>query len=425
MSDVRARLALLDTVLDDAATPVDVAEVLLRVQTAPVVSDAPPPRVRPAWAAVAAAAAAVLVVLGAVPLLLGTSGEVEPGESAVEPAPALGAGWEHIESVEGASLAASTDLGLVVAGFTDHGPGGGADVWHSSDAEFWTKVTGIERDPNVYITGLTAGGPGFVAVGNELFGGSTRGLVWTSTDGLNWEQNLDSILPLGPCASMESVEANRDAVVAIGCGGGIRDSYAVWHSTDGVSWETEPLPGGAASLVLAAGESGFLVLGFPEVVAFSPDGHEWRAVTVDGPPGNGGRVPAVGVDGLLLQGGTLDGHPMVWASTDQGRTWKETEMRLEADFPLSETVVMHDLIASPYGYVGVGMLGEMDEAFEENPEAAQGFIIHSWDGSDWTAMALDSAPPFTELAASDDAIYATFAGYGHWIWSPKTTDPTE
>ena len=100
-------------------------------------------------------------------------------------------------------------------------------------------------------------------------------------------------------------------------------------------------------------------------------------------------------------------------------------MQLEADFPLGETLVMHDPIVSPYGYVGVGMLGEMDEAFEENPEAAQGFIIHSWDGGNWVAMALISAPPFTELTASDDAIYATFAGYGHWAWSPKTTGPTD
>lgn len=94
-------------------------------------------------------------------------------------------------------------------------------------------------------------------------------------------------------------------------------------------------------------------------------------------------------------------------------------MTFEPRFPTDEPAVVGDLIPTPFGYVGVGWFETMsEEEFEENPTLARSFIIHSWDGVDWTALLVEDAPAFTTLHATEDAIYGTFYGIDHWAWSP-------
>ncbi len=109
--------------------------------------------------------------------------------------------------------------------------------WFSADGLTWTKVTDVKPFRSATISGIVAGGPGFVAVGTEALGmsGPFTTVVWTSTDGRTWQR----------------VDASRLAAAAdarIGGGGRslvIRSTdpapdgtvrTRLWASADGLAW---------------------------------------------------------------------------------------------------------------------------------------------------------------------------------------------
>ncbi len=115
-----------------------------------------------------------------------------------------------------------------------------AVVWTSPDGLNWTRVPhdddifgGVEGD-EVDMTGVTAGGPGLVAVGSA---------VWTSPDGLDWsrvpvdESVFGGVVPGGRDEGMTSVVAADSGIVAVGSSGG---HAAVWTSPDGLAWSRAP-----------------------------------------------------------------------------------------------------------------------------------------------------------------------------------------
>ena len=123
--------------------------------------------------------------------------------------------------------------GLVAVGWdTPSDESWRAAVWTSIDGLTWSRVPHAEEifGTSGYwgVVGVTAGGPGLVAVGDA---------VWTSVDGLTWSRgpDVETGLGLGPWeeATGWGVTAGGPGLVAVGKTG---SDGAVWTSVDGVTW---------------------------------------------------------------------------------------------------------------------------------------------------------------------------------------------
>lgn len=430
MSDLGARLRVH---VDAAAPPIDLATLVNQLSNEGSIAVVARVRRRiPNWVFAVATAVLVLVVIGGAALLLTSPGTTDPVDT---PPPAettswnldasdLASGWSRIGADDQVgAFAASEEDGLLAVGFREQGPGGGLPVWHADgpDAD-WASIQPFDSQPNLYITDVAAGGPGFVAVGNNISSGLSQ--VWISPDGSAWEWILDSDLPSGSCAALSEIAGNAVAVVAVGCDGG--GDGAVVSSANGVEWISYTVPFSSPALHVVAGESGFLVTGDPRELLWSADGMQWIEVAIESAPSADPtwslETPtAVGPAGLLLAGGTIDGRPMVWTSTDHGRHWSESEIVLPVAMEGRPMMVL-EVAHTPFGYVAVGLLDVTDqEAFEELGDEATGFILHSSDGQVWSGSELEDAPPFSEFSWTDQALFGTFFGYGTWEWAPPST----
>ncbi len=185
--------------------------------------------------------------------------------------------------------------GFVAVGFD--GPpqtvDGTAAVWTSPDGISWSRVP---HDPTVFepqewMSSVFAGGPGFVALGSRWHGpaeGSST-VMWTSPDGVTWSR-----VPLDKAvfgdAEVSGISAGGPGVVAVGEVGG---DAAVWTSADGTTWSRvahdEAVFGGAAETWMtsvARGGTGLVAVGGSSsgsgdrraVVWTSPDGLTWSRV---------------------------------------------------------------------------------------------------------------------------------------------------
>lgn len=105
-----------------------------------------------------------------------------------------------------------------------------AAVWVSQDGLSWVLVSedaatfgGLEDQKMVAVT---AGGPGFVAVGWDRSGGDADGAVWTSLEGTNWARVSDDAI-FGGVGDQElyGVAVGTSRVIAVGRDG---MSGAVW-----------------------------------------------------------------------------------------------------------------------------------------------------------------------------------------------------
>jgi hypothetical protein len=97
---------------------------------------------------------------------------------------------------------------------------------------------------------VVAGGPGLVAVGQEVGPTGSTAVAWTSVDGRTWTRR--EIEPRSTCGVCESlgVMAFRGGFVAVGLAGqGDTGKAAVWTSPDGIAWtrSDDPDLGGPGS----------------------------------------------------------------------------------------------------------------------------------------------------------------------------------
>lgn len=132
--------------------------------------------------------------------------------------------------------------GLVAVGVDWSGPDAGAAVWTSLDGLIWTRVP---HDEEVFggagvqgISGVTAAGPGLVAVGTER-SGRQQAVVWTSVDGLTWTRVARDESGSLDGGQMNSVVVADSGLVAVGWTGwigGPNSEAAVWTSEDGIIW---------------------------------------------------------------------------------------------------------------------------------------------------------------------------------------------
>lgn len=200
-------------------------------------------------------------------------------------------------------------------------------------------------------TAVAAGPTGFVAVGHEEVGPDRHGIVRHSPDGASW--TAVGARGVFDHVDLVDIEASGDGFVALGieAGGTIGDRVqtALFRSADGRAWQRLPSPPGALdtfATALAASDAGVLVS------AFGPQG---------------GPVAWFAADGLVFQGVALGGDGVDGLVDPQ---------------------------AVPDGFVALG------------PEGRAPRLLHSGDGIDWTAAAIDGGPDLvaTRVVAGRDAL---------------------
>ena len=131
--------------------------------------------------------------------------------------------------------------------------------------------------------GVAAAGPGFVAVGEENWGGVPA--IWTSVDGVSWTRAaLDArTFHNGTMLSVTDVGSGAVAVGANAHASG-GTGAAVWVSADGISWSPIADPttlGGPATIGgVAAGPAGLVAVGTGEA-----EGGANAAAWLSPPPG--------------------------------------------------------------------------------------------------------------------------------------------
>jgi len=249
-------------------------------------------------------------------------------------------------------------------------PGLAGVVWTSVDGTTWSLVPHDESifggPGNQILYGVTAGGPGLVAVGVDGGGYSVSvdAAVWTSVDGSEWSRVPHDEEVFGG-AAINSVTVGGPGLVAVGSSGVGGDNLdyreateadknfttdaVVWTSVDGITWSRVPQdvvvfggPGDQSMSKVIAGGPGLVAVGSDAVgndntanaaVWTSVDGLIWSRVRNDevifgGPNAQrmtsvttgGPGLVAVGVDGLDVGGADFDLDAAVWTSVD-GITW--------------------------------------------------------------------------------------------------------
>ncbi|HSR44727.1 MAG TPA: hypothetical protein VLT15_05775 [Acidimicrobiia bacterium] len=235
-----------------------------------------------------------------------------------------GSEWQWIEDI------AVGGPGLVAVGADGSGGDDDAAVWYSTDGRTWSRVAHDEAvfggSGDQYMMAVTAGGPGFVAVGEDIAeDGTGISAVWVSEDGITWSRVSHDEASFGGQEQtnvfMKDVTAFGSGLVAVGMEStGSSIDAAAWISADGVTWERVPpdeavfggpqyqimwavVPAGPGLVAVGQGGDHFGERpGQPAAVWTSTDGRDWS------------RVPD---QAALLSGYTSEGaHNGDWARID-------------------------------------------------------------------------------------------------------------
>ena len=138
-------------------------------------------------------------------------------------------------------------------------------TWWSADGRTWSPGSATPSFGGARLLAVTAGGPGFVAVGTA--DGGVRAAAWWSVDGIHWSPAGagPGFTNLGRRISMTGVTNGGPGFVATGsrdsAGNG---SAAAWVSRDGMTWQRVPDPvsfGGAELAGVASGAPGVVAVG--------------------------------------------------------------------------------------------------------------------------------------------------------------------
>ena len=364
----------------------------------------------------------------------------------------VGVAWKRVSDPDLVGLPVSPWDGLngVVAG----GPGAiawgrvegvGPSIWTSLDGRDWARAS-VEAPTGAQILWLgggvldvTAGGPGYVAVGGYRHGddpGATA-LIWTSTDARSWR-----IVPTGRAfgGSLISQVVNwRGELLAFGWGpyAGQTAPSLVWTYTDGVAWtrHTPSIPVEIAVLNAdvtpsadALWATGFVGTGItiddpqaPQPPRFtSPDGRTWALADLPVLSGED-RLHSLPL-GLYLtvpRGGTatsaawMTRTPGVFRSTDLQK-WTP----LAVGQPLGDEIIAVGdtlvMIKTAWGSIGAWRSTDGGRTWEASPIAGK------------PAAGATSSTMSSVAALPDGTLVAVGADHGSdldataaWVASPR------
>ncbi len=268
----------------------------------------------------------------------------------------------------------------------------------SEDGVTWERFAESDQaltKGTVLIYGISAGGPGMVAVGtgceDDTEACPVYPTVWTSTDGTSWARSATDPAVFTESGAMLDVVATEDGLVAAGNVGEwlTEDTYvsrpAAWFSVDSLDWSppwTDDPIDSSDSLFLP---------GFVSLAA----GPEGETVGVGMAEDSAGNIVAA-----------------VWLSLD-GRSWE----RIDADSAIfagqnDGDVTMNDVAWTADGYIAVG--------------SEDGTAVRVWlspDGLNWSLA--DTADSFANIGtlSSVAAIGSGYVAAGPHGWTDQT-DPS-
>jgi hypothetical protein len=320
----------------------------------------------------------------------------ETAAIATEPPPRVAGKWTAVSSdaVAAAQLLDVTWTGTQFIA-TGGALAGGGVFLRSDDGKTWKSGTAGGTTGGPYHIG--SGPSGIVAIGDL----DDKAASWHSTDGIHWEYHLKVFpksLTADDLVGVNDVVATPSGWLAVGT-----DNQScfvscapnpirglVWTSTDGLDWtrvaNQASLSHGGLSTVVAV-DGGYVAGGDSGGrAAFwtSPDGTAWTRVADDSSFGTKGTTAGVQVTGLAERGGTVvavgmeltggeDSATVVraWRSAD-GRAWKEATV----DKALGGQVFA--VAATTTGFLATGPSGD---------PSCLGGIWSSSDGASWACEA--------------------------------------
>lgn len=224
---------------------------------------------------------------------------------------------------------------LVAVGTDRTRDDGDAAVWVSDDGLNWVRVPHDEAElggpGHQEMHGVTAGGPGLVAVGHTTGSdGDLDAAAWWSVDGITWSRvpHDDALFGGSGRQDMWSVAAAGSNLVAVG-DQPRPGATAVWTSPDGMTWSRVPDDEGTFSntVIDTLTDDGSQVIatgltwssdpvGNLAAMWTSPDGMTWTRVGDDDPVGSLGAeifgVAAAGSRMVAVGSDASPAGPAVW-----------------------------------------------------------------------------------------------------------------
>ncbi len=245
-------------------------------------------------------------------------------------------------------------------------------ILFSEDGESWARIPSDTAafPPGAWITAVTDGGPGYVAVGAvavDSRDGISEASIWSSTDGVSWTR-VDQAPGEGyESSAIHDIVNTGSVLVAVGtaedAGGSPRPQgdLLVWTSSDGMVWERGALSSerGLVVAVTAHDEA---------VVAVGYEGNfltAWVSADTGGAfsaqrmPGGSNAFPfGVLADGdrLLAVGVQFPARSaaIAWTSEDGSATWFEVTRESNS----SEGLFGDPNDQRPAGFRGVTAFGD-------------------------------------------------------------------
>lgn len=152
-----------------------------------------------------------------------------------------GADWSPVQVVPGVDFESVINgLEAVGQGYIAYGSAadGTARIWYSADGASWQTAIDFASTQESTVNDVAVGSERLVAVGAHYTGDTARTLVWTSTDGINWQRS-DADLD-GELIGTSAAGAGFFAVGAVPEANELRFSAGVWSSIDGIAWQRRP-----------------------------------------------------------------------------------------------------------------------------------------------------------------------------------------
>ena len=283
----------------------------------------------------------------------------------------------------------------------------------------WQPLTDFPASGAFEVTGVTAVGDGFTAIGfqamtGEGFYGRRQGVLWHSPDGRGWQAVVD---PAFQFVTLEEIVTVGPATFMFGtlemCGLSFDDEcieppeagWGLWRSIDSGAWERLPLPAS-----IQTGSVDGAIDGNGNLVAFGLSGDDGRPVVWTSADGVSWSQTAdiAGMDPVTAMAGGPNGlvafgNPF---SSDVGDL--ELLAALSTDGALFVRVSAPAMAATTIQSVATGSTGLVAVGDGVDDVNFTGVALHSADGTNWTqANAVDGS--FAESALTD--IHSVLTGY--------------
>lgn len=333
------------------------------------------------------------------------SGPVASGQTSVGLSPLARtdtltlAGYPAEHGSVGVAAMWSADGITMAVGYADGHPA----VWrHAADGSWSLVSTAVLGGVTGHLTAVAQGPSGWIAVGSVQANGVAEPAVFTSADGVTWQQMTGLTTLAGGNAQFLGVAAGRSGYLVVGKQGtGGQRAVALWWSGDLKNWVNGASSGPAGSVATAAvaTTAGFVAVGSENgchTFWTSADGQRWTAHDLAKPngasaatftsvaAGQGGqadRFVAAGV--ATTSAGDL---PIVVTAANDGTHISQTVLS-SAGGPGAATAVT----ATASGFLAVGTAGPAN--------AHHAVTWTSTEGRIWTPAAPLPAAGNSEITA--------------------------